>query len=431
MTMMNLRIGGLGLAGVIGAAVVLAAMPAGPASAATAWRSTELRVPAHASANPQAHLFAAGCAGTAYCVLGGNYTTTAGASEGMLAARAKGTWARAIRLALPSNAARKPAGTVDSVACTGAGSCVAVGSYDYGNGTDAQAFIATEARGRWARATTVRLPAGSARTVDSGLGAVSCPKPGSCVAAGGYAVKGGGDSMMITTESKGKWGRARALGSPPGAGPAGLSGLACPRVGYCSAVGDYEAGSVFNLRPLAVTESKGKWGRASAVGLPAGAVKTDDQAVFTGVACTGSGSCVAVGNYFNGGGLGLVMGATESKGRWHAAAQISLPASTGVQDGDSAELFGVACGSAGSCTAVGGYTSTAVSAGGTPQAMAVTESKGRWGRAAPVSAPSNAGGGSGQVSFLYAVACPGRSCVAAGIYADKSGKRQPMAATGP
>lgn len=429
--MTNLRIGSIGLAGVISAVAVLAAMPAGPASAATPWRSTELRVPAHASANPQAHLFSAGCAGTAYCVVGGNYTTASGASEGMLVARDKGKWARAIGLALPSNAARKPADTVDSIACSGAGSCVAVGSYDYGTGLDTQAFIATEARGRWARAATVRLPADSARTVDSGLGAVSCPRSGSCVAVGGYAVKGGGDLMMVTTESKGKWGRARALRSPPGAGPAGLSGLACPRVGYCSAVGSYEAGSAFNLRPFAVTESKGKWGRGSAVGLPAGSLMTNDQAVFTGVACTGSGSCVAVGNYFNAGGLGLVMGATESKGRWRAASQISLPASTGIEDGDSAELFGVACGPAGSCTAVGGYTSTAVSASGTPQAMAVTESKGKWGRAAPVSAPSNAGGGTGQVSFLYAVACPGSSCVAAGIYADKSGKRQPMAATGP
>jgi hypothetical protein len=238
---------------------------------------------------------------------------------------------------------------------------------------------------------------------------------------------------MVITQSKGKWGRAQSLEQPQNDGKnpvAGISGLACPKAGYCSAVGSLEVGTALNFRPLAVTESKGRWGRPAEIGLPKGAVTASQDAALSSVACSGTGSCEAVGSYVSSGGLGLIMAAAESRGRWHAASQLRLPADTGTLGGDSAELF--ACTGAGACTAVGGYTSTAESAGGTPQAMAVTESRGRWNRAVPVGAPANAGGGAGAVSFLYAVACPkSSSCVAGGIYADKSGKRQPMAATGP
>jgi hypothetical protein len=433
--MTNLRIGGMGLAGVAGVAAVMIAMPATAAPAVTTWHTTELRVPVHAAVSPQSHLFSAACASTAYCVLGGYYRAASGADEAMLVAQSKGRWGRAGELAMPSGAAADPDADVDSLACTGSGSCVAVGSYDYGAGKDEQAFIATESRGRWARAASIRLPAGRAAATDSGLGAVSCPRPGSCVAAGGYAVKGGGYRLMVITQSKGKWGRAQSLEQPQNDGKnpvAGISGLACPKAGYCSAVGSLEVGTALNFRPLAVTESKGRWGRPAEIGLPKGAVTASQDAALSSVACSGTGSCEAVGSYVSSGGLGLIMAAAESRGRWHAASQLRLPADTGTLGGDSAELFGVACTGAGACTAVGGYTSTAESAGGTPQAMAVTESRGRWNRAVPVGAPANAGGGAGAVSFLYAVACPkSSSCVAGGIYADKSGKRQPMAATGP
>ncbi len=62
------------------------------------------------------------------------------------------------RCSLPPNAAAQPYSQVNGIACVSAGNCVAVGDYEYGKSNSLQAFIATEYRGKWARAFAPRLP---------------------------------------------------------------------------------------------------------------------------------------------------------------------------------------------------------------------------------------------------------------------------------
>jgi hypothetical protein len=112
---------------------------------------------------------------------------------------------------------------------------------------------------------------------------------------------------------------------------------------------------------------------------------------------------------------------TEAKGRWHRAAEIALPANAA---GRYAGLYGVACGRAGSCVAVGGYEDTADAY----LPMAVNSSKGRWGPAVRTPLPANAVHGVDQEAAFYKVACPvGGDCIAVGQYESPAGD-QAMAA---
>ena len=409
----------------LSAMVMLAQVPAGAAVTGSTWRATEIKLPANAAANQLSRLFAVACAGAAFCAAGGYYRDRSGASDAMVVTASNGRWGRAQELGLPANAAANPDADVDSLACTAAGSCVAVGEYGYGSGAHDQAFIATASNGKWARARTAALPANSAASPDAALYGVHCTGPGSCVAVGFYLDKADRDQLMAVAESKGRWGKALAVAPPPNAAApddaAFLCGLACARVGYCSAVGGYLDTSD-HQQALAVTESKGRWGRATEIRLPSNAAKEPD-ADLNSVVCSRSGTCQAVGNYVNGSNLGQVMAVTQAKGRWGRAAELRLPSNTRTTPGADGELIGLACSGAGSCAAAGGYSDSA----GHAQAMVVAQAKGKWQQAVEVNAPANAATGVSQSSFLYAVACvTGGQCDAVGSYADKSGHSHPM-----
>jgi hypothetical protein len=137
---------------------------------------------------------------------------------------------------------------------------------------------------------------------------------------------------------------------------------------------------------------------------------------------------VAVGSYTDDSALGLVIAVSESRGRWGKAAPIALPSNSGKNPGDIGELFGLSCGAAGSCAAVGGYATSADGTG----AMAVTEAKGHWGQAVQISAPANGGTGDSEVALLYSVAClADGACTAVGLYDLGSGAREAMAVARP
>jgi hypothetical protein len=402
--------------------------PAGLSPAAAWQRGAEVAMPANAAADPEGHLFAVGCWAPGSCEAGGYYAARAG-DVPVTVSETKGKWARAEQLGQPSNAAASSDAEVSSIACPAAGSCAAVGAYSYGIGTDQQGFTATLAKGKWSAASTIKLPANSAKTVDDGLYTVTCTAPGSCEAAGYYTDTAGKTQLMAVAETKGRWQRAVQIASPPNAGPdpaEAIAALACPRPGYCAAVGSY-ADASFYFHGFVASETNGKWGRAAEVALPANAA-TDPYAELDGVACSSVGSCVAVGSYEDSSALGLVIAVSESKGKWGRAAPIALPSNTGTTPGDSGQLFGLSCSAAGSCAAVGGYATNADGTG----AMAVTEAKGRWGQAVPISVPANGAAGSSEVAFLYSVAClTDGACTAVGLYDLGSGVREAMAVARP
>jgi len=159
----------------------------------------------------------------------------------------------------------------------------------------------------------------------------------------------------------------------------------------------------------------------SEVTLPSGA-STTEGAYLTAVACSTTTDCAAVGFYYDSSGNGQVMVESESAGTWGSANEITLPANADVDGG--ANLYAVACPTAGNCVATGTYVDTS----GNSQAMVATSVAGTWGQASEVSAPTNAG--TNPSAALNLVDCTSvGNCVATGLYVDTPGNGQAMIAT--
>jgi hypothetical protein len=229
---------------------------------------------------------------------------------------------------------------------------------------------------------------------------------GSCVAAGHYAAVNAGQQAIVAMETSGAWGQASALTlpsdalgigplSPPGAQcgattclqAASLESVACTSVGNCAAVGDYvddstecdSEASADACAPIyeamAATETSGVWQQATSVGDGDTGI---ELSALEAVACTGPGSCVAVGQQsfiepFMGGATyedypaalaaetGAVWGHVSAATLPPGAASFELPSSftptPGGPEGpgEHANLDAVTCTSPGRCVAVGAY----------------------------------------------------------------------------
>jgi len=262
-----------------------------------------------------------------------------------------GTWT-ATDPPLPQGATNVATGTgqLGAIACPAQGVCVATGSVAFKNG-QIRTFIETLSGGTWT-AAWAPLPGGAAPLSTADLSSVACSAAGSCVAVGYYTERGGGDGALIETLSGGAW-TAAAAPLPADAGQlAGLAGISCPAPGNCVAAGHYlKRGG--QIAYLAETLSGGTW-TAAALPLPADA--RGSQAIYTGlssVACQAVGRCVALGSYQVGseGFAGAIE--TLSGGAWTAAAA-PLPPGASTTAMNTA-IWQVSCPSPDSCIGVGNY----------------------------------------------------------------------------
>jgi hypothetical protein len=417
---------GLLAAALLTATAAAAAITTGAPSAAkksAAWRLTEVRSPAGSS---YANLAGIACRSKASCTAGGSYEATATKSgEPMIVTESAGRWARGVTIRLPANAATTDgSATIAGISCPSRTGCVAVGNYSLP--TNALHGLITSGHARtWSTARTPILPVGSTANADSFLTGVSCTRPGSCVAVGGFT-RVDSPEAMAETESGGHWHRAVAIRPPTNASSdpsAHLSAVSCPKAGDCVAVGGYTTKSLSNEVMVAV-EVKGKWGRAQAVRMPANAA-AEPLAELYSVSCISNRQCMAVGNYSTTASRGLPLAVAESGGHWQRAVGITgLP--VGAESaGQYATLNGVTCRGS-SCVAVGAYVKT----GAVSLAMAISESKSRWSRAVGVGTPPHAATGPARNATLFGVACNGATyCIAVGQYVNNAMTNEAMAAT--
>jgi hypothetical protein len=189
----------------------------------------------------------------------------------------------------------------------------------------------------------------------------------------------------------------------------GLYTVSCTGTGTCMAGGNYEdkGGSV---QPMVVAEAHGRWQRGVRLLLPPGA-QQQPYAQVTGVSCGAPGSCAAVGTYsYNPARDVGAFVAAWSHGKWARAQRPPLPVNAATPA--RARLAAVACRPDGFCEAVGSYTDKA----GQIEAMALTKPPGRgWGRATGISAPPRAA--ASPDAALTGIACTGPgACVAVGHY---------------
>ena len=164
-------------------------------------------------------------------------------------------------------------------------------------------------------AVQVRTPPNAMSASGATLPSVSCVAPKFCGAVGQYVDTFGDDEVMVVTENNGRWGRGLELNMPkgaPGQPFAAANSISCTGTGDCVAGGSYEVKGQF--RGWIATESKGTWGRARVIGPPPAAPKFNF--VVFAVACSVTGSCVAVGGYRDNHGFAHIFTADEVKGTW-------------------------------------------------------------------------------------------------------------------
>jgi hypothetical protein len=138
------------------------------------------------------------------------------------------------------------------------------------------------------------------------------------------------------------------------------------------------------------------------------------------VSCARPGFCTAVGSYSTKGHLVEALAATESHGRWGRAREVGLPPNTqrSFRYSQGAVANSVSCRGRGWCLAVGSYITTS----GDQRAFSVTVRGGRIGRAVEV-APSAAGH---HTNALTSVSCGASTCLAVGT---RPSQRRMMAIT--
>jgi hypothetical protein len=418
------------LSGAVGALIfvlpsVHAPAPARAVGGFPGGHATEVMPPASTHVAPSTGLFATACTGAGNCVAGGDFQNGSKPVEPVVARQSHGRWSRGIRLALPPNAAGQPYSEVNGIACVSAGNCVAVGDYETGRANSLQAFIATESHGVWGRAFAPRLPSNSSAPASAQLGAVACTHSGFCEAVGSYQDSSGNNQIMAVARPLGSgWRAATEVASPASAAAnpdAFVTGIACTGPGSCVAVGNYSV-SATRFAGMGVIESRGTWHQASGIAAPPGAISSTFTAISS-ISCPTAGSCLGVGEYAVSATQSRAMSVTEAKGRFSAAAEITA-VPPGASLHPSTYLLGVSCTSPGSCLAVGGARNRA----GLSVGMYMTRAHGHW-RAAFLPPPRAGTGGRG-LSALYAVSCTGRDrCTAVGYYHDGAGHLRAEAAS--
>jgi hypothetical protein len=269
------------------------------------------------------------------------------------------------------------------------------------------------------RAVRVQLPENAGKGTPI-IESASCPSASSCTLAGSYNDSSHVGQAMVVTRSGGHWARATELRLPGNAEPS-LGGLAesvsCSRAGSCVAAGNYRANG--NFAGFTATESRGVWHRATQVTPPANA---GTSVSISGVACTGPGNCVLAGNYSDTKGRVRPMVAIQTNGTWARAQELSIPA--GADTAGPVLLTSLACPAAGSCVAVGQFNDKAANR----RAMAVVQTHGTWHQPFQLVLPKDAA--SVPLASTTAVGCSSAgNCVAVGSYRTASLHFVPLSVT--
>ena len=438
----------------------------GTMRAAGSWGKA-IEVPGLAALGKGGEVFSVSCGATGSCAAVGSYFSHRH-SQGFVVSEQQGRWGKAIEM--PASGALYAGGgaEVDSVSCGAAGSCAAVGTYKDRH-RHGQGFVVVERNGRWGKA--IAVPGLRAlRTGPAEIDSVSCSSAGSCAAVGLYADKGDHEQVFAVSQRNGHWDKAIEV---PGLGALNHGGIpsddlltvSCALAANCAVVGNYtdKEGS---QQGFVADERNGRWGKA--IELPGlGALNKGGFADIFSVSCGAAGRCVAVGDYVDGNGSGQGFVADERNGRWGKAIEPPrLKVLNGGSGGGNAEVDTVSCASAGNCAAVGSvgdpYSSGFVvsekngvwgkatiiglggrisgadsvscaspgncavggdysnASGSTAQGWVAVERNGRWGKSIDV--PGLKALNQGEGASVSSMSCPSAgSCVGGGTYTDGSG----------
>jgi len=341
------------------------------------WSSSQAVLPGDAAVNAYVAIRDIACPAVGDCSAIGTYKDQTGAYKLLILSQASGKWSNGVSVTLPPRSNAQP----QSIACVTPQDCVAVGSYSDASGRQ-HGLLLTKRAASWAL-TNVPLPHNAIPKREVNVSSISCASVRHCAAVGSYVDKTSTAQGMFLRESPSGWTSVEAA-FPSGALGARLSGgLSCASPGNCTAIGDYED-AARNTQGVAFSESRGSWSPGVEFSLPSGAA-TQPATQLQSIACPRRGYCSAVGSYNGSSGNptfwpgGLL--AKETAGRWKSDIEATLPR---VSSGSV--LFGrIVCTSVGNCVAVGQFN---VDNAGTSAGLVLTETRGKWGVGTAVGPPA-------------------------------------------
>ena len=312
------------------------------------------------------------CTSNGNCVSGGSYTDGSVSQQAFLSQETNGVWSSATVIAQALNVGG--AAQVMAISCPAAASCTAVGFYSDLAGAR-HTFVISQVNGTWGFPTEV--PDFTPLKVHdaSEMSTLSCTTNTTCVGVGTYLENSAGlAEPILFSETNGVWATPVEAPGSTSFNPSGLAVvdlLACPSTTTCVASGVIVVLSPLSIEPFLITETNGVWGSLEAVP-GASALSRQNIAVVESLSCGAPGDCTAVGEYTDTAGGSQAFVINEVAGVWGSASQ--LLASQILGSGLSNSLTGVACPSAGNCTAIGSFAD----AQGNPQPFVVDESNHAW-----------------------------------------------------
>jgi hypothetical protein len=274
------------------------------------------------------------CTSSGTCTAVGTYQASASTPDVPFSAvQTSGSWATGVGIQLPGDATTDTSAIGESVSCTSAGDCVAVGYYN----SEAEDFVATSSGGTFAQASSVTQPSGA---TDATFGDVWCSDTSDCVAVGSYDTSGGVTHGMAATESGGTWGTAASTDDDTTSTQ--LDDVSCSDTSDCTAFGVIEEGT--GNEAAEFTESGGTW--ASAVIGP-----TDVWEMGIAAACPTSTCQLGFNRTF--GSYQAASADTFSGPSFGSAAQLAMPANLHLSV--TGLLLSTSCPSSSTCDVLGAY----------------------------------------------------------------------------
>ena len=179
----------------------------------------------------------------------------------------------------------------------------------------------------------------------SSLSSVSCASSESCTAVGHYVNSSSAEATLAERLSGKTW-VAQEPKMPAGAKSSGLSGVSCSSSEACIAVGHYVNSSSVEV-PLAEKWAGTEW-TIKEPKVPAGAKSSG----LSGVSCSSSEACIAVGHYVNSSSVEVPLAEKWAGTEW-TIKEPKVPAGA-----KSSGLSGVSCSSSEACIAVGHYVNS-------------------------------------------------------------------------
>lgn len=354
------------------------------------------------------------CSSAGNCAIVGTYRNAAHFVRPFVISEHDGVWGTAREIAgIEQFSPKRGVDSADSVSCSAAGECAAVGSVGGAKQTPL-AFVVSEHHGTWGKAQAIKGFAASSTPEPE---SVSCTAPGDCLAGGAWfgAPPSDQTTAFLATERNGRWSSAqpvRGLAALDTGHGSTIKSLTCVSAGNCVVTGRFHDKAGFQV--YVASERNGVWGKAQAMpGLAA--LNRGGSAFATQVSCASAGNCATGGFYVPGSNLQREQAwvASEHNGRWAKAQEVLGSA---LNSGMYAMVDSVSCGASGNCAA-GGFYTPAADPSQYRRAFVISQRNGVWGRMQPV--PGMAALDRGHYSELTSLACSrSGKCSAVGYYED-------------